>query len=537
MTQTEAVVAQFNELQNGEKRQVTVGETAVLLIRHDNQVYALGAYCTHNQAPLVQGVIHDDHIVCPWHNAYFNITTGDQQEPPGLDSLPQYSLRIEDNQVIVTVPDSAAGKRTPDMVQYDPAIDPRTFVILGAGAAGTHATETLRVVGYQGRIVMVTRDDKLPYDRTTLSKNYFTGKATKEKILLRSPAFYEQHHIEVQLNQTVQNVNVNTKTITFQNGETLIYDSLLIATGGQPRQLEVPGADLQNVFTLRSFADCERILKSAQNASQAVVVGSSFIGMEIASGLTQKGVKVTVVSPASLPFEKTLGAELGQLFQQVHEEKGVTFQMGRKVTQLEGAGAVQTVVLDNGGSSAAQSVRLPADLVVVGIGVQPVTDFITGIDLHPKDQSVPVDEYLCAAEGVYAAGDIARYPDWRTSDSMRVEHWRIAAQHGRIAAYNMAGKPTKFRGVPVFWSMQFQFPIRYVGHATEWDELIVDGDLNQREFIAFYVKDNQVLAAASSKRDTETAAIAELLRLNQMPTPDELRQGQFKLIYPALLSN
>ncbi len=320
------------------------------------------------------------------------------------------------------------------------------------------------------------------------------------------------------------------KVITVETGETLTYDSLLIATGGQPRLLTVPGADLGNVFTLRSVADSDAILEAAQSAKQAVVVGSSFIGMEVASGLAQKGIHVTVVSPTSLPFEKTLGSELGRLFYQVHEEKGVSFQMGRKVKQLEGEGTVQTVVLDNGD-------RVVADLVVVGIGVQPVTDFIAGIDLDPKDQSVPVDEYLCAAEGVYAAGDIARYPDWHTSDSMRVEHWRIAAQHGRIAAHNMAGKPTKFRGVPVFWSMQFQFPIRYVGHATEWDELIIDGDLDRREFIAFYVKNNQVVAAASSKRDTETAAIAELLRLDQMPKPDELRQGQFRMKYPALLEH
>jgi apoptosis-inducing factor 3 len=530
MSPIETVVAQFDELQNGEKRQVTVGETDILLVRRDDQIYALGAYCTHNSAPLAEGVLCGDQIICPWHNAYFNIVTGDQAEPPGLDSLPQYPVKIENNRVIVTIPASASDKRMPEMAQYNPEIDARTFVILGAGAAGTHAAETLRVAGYQGRIVMITRDDRLPYDRTTLSKNYFTGKLTKDEVFLRSFEFYEQHHIEVQLNQVVQHVDVRTRTILFQNNERLGYDSLLIATGGQPHSLEVPGADLQNVFTLRSFADCDHILEAAQNATQAVVIGSSFIGMEIAAGLTQKGLKVTVVSPASLPFEKILGPELGQLFYEVHQEQGVIFQMGRKVTQIEGESTVQTVVLDNGEC-------LSADLVVVGIGVKPITGFISGIDLYPKDQSVVVDEYLCAVDGVYAAGDIARYPDERTSELMRVEHWRIAAQHGRIAAYNMAGKPTKFRGVPVFWSMQFKFPIRYVGHATEWDELIIDGDLNQREFIAFYVKNDQVLAAASSQRDTETAAIAELIRLNRMPAPNKLRQGKFKQIFPAFLNN
>ena len=529
MSPTEAAVAQFSELQDGVKRQVTVGETDILLIRRDDQVYAMGAYCTHNKAPLVNGVLNGDHVVCPWHNAYFNIVSGDQQEPPGLDSLPRYPVKIEADQVIVTLPEAPSDKRTPDMASYAPESDSRTFVILGAGAAGAHAAETLRVAGYQGRIVMVTGEGKLPYDRTALSKNYFTGKLAEEKLPLRSAEFYEQHGIEVQLNQTVKALDVASKTVTFENGETLNYNSALVATGGQPRQLDVPGADLQNIFTLRSFADCDHILAAAQGAKQAVVVGSSFIGMEAASGLTQKGLSVTIVSDESLPFEKILGPELGQLFYKVHQEKGVTFKMGQTVKQIEGETKVETVVLDNGD-------RLSADLVVIGIGVQPVTDFIAGIELNDKDHSVPVDEYLCAAENVYAAGDIARYPDWRTGESMRVEHWRIAAQHGRIAAYNMAGVPTKYRGVPVFWSMQFDFPLRYVGHATDWDELIVDGDLEKREFIAFYVKAGKVLAAASSKRDTETAAIIELLRLDQMPAPGLLRQGKFAEQYLTLLA-
>ena len=528
MSSTEAATAQFSELQDGEKRQVKVGETDILLIRRRDQVYAIGAYCTHNKAPLVKGVLHDDHVVCPWHNACFNIESGDQQEPPGLDSLPSYPVKIENDQIIVTLPEAPSDKRTPDMANCAPESDPRTFVILGAGAAGAHAAETLRVAGYQGRIVMVTSDNQLPYDRTALSKNYFVGKLTQDKLPLRTSEFYEQHGIEVQLNQTVKALDINSKTVTFETGETLSYDSVLVATGGQPRQLDVPGAELQNVFTLRSFTDCDQILAAAQDAKQAVVVGSSFIAMEAASGLTQKGLSVTVVSNESLPFEKILGPELGQLFYTVHQEKGVTFQMGRTIKQIEGEKTVEAVVLDNGD-------RLSTDLVVAGIGVQPITDFITGIELNEKDHSVPVDEYLSAAENVYAAGDIARYPDWRTGESTRVEHWRIAAQHGRIAAYNMAGVPTKYRGVPVFWSMQFDFPLRYVGHATEWDELIVDGDLNQREFIAFYIKEGKVLAAASSKRDTETAAIIELLRLDQMPSADQLRQGKFAAQYPSLL--
>lgn len=520
MGQIEAVVAKVNDLQDGEKRQVTVGEKDVLLIRVNGKFHAVGAYCTHYQAPLVEGVLSGEHVVCPWHNAYFNITTGDQQEPPGLDSLPCYLVRVEGEDVIVSVKELASDSRTPVMAQYNSSADGRTFVILGAGAAGAHAAETLRTAGFQGRVMMVTSDEQLPYDRTWLSKDYFIGQVSTEQVPLRSSEFYKDHNIEVLLNKQAVKVDSGAKTITFADGDTINYDALLLATGGKPRQLDVQGATLPNVFTLRSFADSDRILAAAEQSEQAVVVGSSFIGMEVASGLTQLGVKVTVVSP-DIPFKKILGEELGQTIKQVHQENGVSFQTG-KITKLQGNGKVEAVILDNG-------IHLKADMVVVGIGVQPATEFISGITLT-KDKSVPVDEYLCAADGLYAAGDIASFPDWRTGETMRIEHWRVAAQQGRIAAYNMFGKPTKFRTVPVFWTMQFKFPLRYVGHAEQWDEIIIDGKLSDRSFIIFYIKDNQVLAAASSQRDTQTAAITELMRLNQMPHPEVLRQGKFDLV-------
>lgn len=370
---------------------------------------------------------------------------------------------------------------------------------------------------------MITQDDRLPYDRTWLSKDYFIGQVSKEQMPLRSPQFYQEHQIEVHLNKQAVQVDASAKTIAFAEGDCLNYDALLLATGGKARQLNVPGKDLQNIFTLRSFADTEKILAAASGAKRAVVIGSSFIGMEAASGLRQQGLEVTVVSPSSVPFEKILGEEIGKTFQQVHEENGVSFRMGRKVTQFEGNGKVETVILDNGD-------RLIADLVVVGIGVVPATDFVKGIDLHSKDRSIQVDEYLRAADGLYAAGDIARFPDWHTGEAIRIEHWRVAAQQGRIAAHNMAGNAVKYRGVPVFWTMQFKFPLRYVGHATEWDEIIFQGDLQQRQFIAFYVKGDRVLAAATSQRDTETAAISELMRLNQMPSPDNLRSKNLDLV-------
>ncbi|WGV24121.1 FAD-dependent oxidoreductase [Halotia branconii] len=526
MKYIEAIAANVNDLKDGDMRQVRVGEKEVLLNKLDGKFYAIGAHCSHYGAPLAKGVLSGHHVVCPWHNACFDVTNGDQNQPPGLDALACYEVRVEGENVIVSVPENTTGLRSPDMAQFDPNIDGRTFVILGAGTAGTHAAETLRTAGYQGRIVMITKEDKLPYDRTKLSKAYLAGKASPEEMPLRSPEFYDEHHIEVLLNQQVKQVDTTAKKLTFSNGDSLSYDALLVATGGKPRQLDVPGADLRNIFTLRSFEDANHILTAAESKGRAVVIGSSFIGMETAAALTQQGFDVTIVSPDDVPLKKIFGEQIGKRFQQVHEENGVNFKFNSKAVKFEGNGQVETVILDNGD-------RLAANIVIIGIGVQPATDFLQDVNLHPKDHSVVVDEYLRAADGLYIAGDIARYLDWRTGESIRVEHWRVAAQQGRIAAHNMAGKSVKFRGLPFFWTMQFKFPLRYVGHAESWDEIIIDGDLQKQEFIAFYVAKNQVLAVATSHRDQETAAISELMRLNQMPSIDELRNGKVDFVNRA----
>lgn len=320
MSNIEAVVANVNDLQNGETKQVSVGEIEVLLAKVADKFYAVGAHCTHYKAPLAEGVVNGESVICPWHNACFSLVTGDRQAPPGLDSLPRYDVQIDGDRIIVSVP----AKRTPAMAQYNPDADSRTFVVLGAGAAGSAAVEKLPEVGFQGRIIMVTQEDKLPYDRTWLSKDYLTGKVSKEEMPLRTKDFYQDNGIEVLLNKQVVSVDAVNRAIAFADDSTLNYDSLLLATGGKPRKLDVEGASLENVFTLRSFQDIEQILAAAKQASHVVVIGSSFIGMETAAGLTQQGLQVTVVSPSGLPFENILGKEIGQLFQTIHEEQGVS---------------------------------------------------------------------------------------------------------------------------------------------------------------------------------------------------------------------
>lgn len=511
-----ATVCQVNELNDGELRQVRVGNTPVLLARSGDDYYALGAFCSHSGAPLAQGLMHKRRIVCPWHMASFDAATGHQCEPPGLDGLTQYPLMIEGGAITVEVPEGSSPHQTAPMVAYDANADDRTFAIIGAGIAGQAAAEMLRQEGFQGRIVMITAEPEMPYKRTALSKNYLQGDAGDAPPPLRPATFFEEYGIEVWRDRTVTAVKPDEHSLIFDDGDVLAYGQLLVATGGTARQLDVPGADLDNVLTLHKAVDAAQILTSAQDAKTAVVVGSSFIGMETAASLTQAGLSVTVVSPEAIPFEKTFGTDVGRRLQTLHEKNGVQFHLNCKATQFIGNDAVETVVLDNGD-------RLAADLVIIGIGIEPATDSLQAMKLHSSDRSVVVDAYLQAAEGVYAAGDVARYPDPRSGSDVRIEHWRLAAQHGRIAARNMLGQAIPFKGVPFFWTKQFSLNLHYVGHAESWDDVIIHGDLEDGEFLAFYVESNQILAVLANGYTQELIAIAELMRLSDLPAASILK--------------
>ena len=267
--------------------------------------------------------------------------------------------------------------------------------------------------------------------------------------------------------------------------------------------------------------DADKIIAAAGEAKTAVTVGASFIGLETAASLTKRGLKVTVVAPGAVPIHRILGPEVGRALQKVHEANGVNFVLGARVARFEGAGRVQTVVLDNGE-------KLPADLVIAGVGVKPATDFLRGVALNP-DGSLTVDKYLQAAPNLYAAGDVARFPDWRTGELIRIEHWRLALQHGRVAARNMAGQPTEYQGVPFFWSDHFDVIVQYVGYTGSWEEIIFHGQPEDHDFIGFYVREGQVRAACAMNRDRQMCALAELLRLGRAPAPEELRRGPLDL--------
>ncbi|HGE69947.1 TPA: pyridine nucleotide-disulfide oxidoreductase [Candidatus Poribacteria bacterium] len=510
----EKAIAKVNDLKDGEMREIVIGELTLVLIRKDGKYYAMGGKCSHAGAPLAEGLLHDHTIRCPWHQACFNMLTGEFVEPPAIDDLPLFNVRISGDDVIVEIPEDAKQQIPPKMVKPDKK-DKRKFVIIGGGGAGSSAVESLRHNGYQGQIIMITRESILPYDRTALSKGYL--KSDDAKLYFdRSKEFYDEYGIEILTNREVISVDKSKKSISFADGSSMEYDKLLLAMGSIPRQLNVDGSDLGNIFTLRSSADADKIKSLAVKGSKAVVIGASFIGLETSANLADRGVSVTIVAPETVPFKMLLGDEIGNMYKLLHEEKGNKFRLGTTVKAFDGDGVVKQVILENGE-------KLPADFVILGVGVTPATKFLKGIDLNP-DGSVSVDDHFQVDDDIYAAGDVATFKWWFTGEKIRIEHWRLARQHGILAGSNMAGKPAEYRSVPFFWSNQVSANLKYIGHTKGWDEIVFQGSPENKEFIAYYVKDDKVSAVAFVGNTMQMLACAQLMQENDMPTPDQLRK-------------
>ena len=353
-------VASLDDLAPGSMKQVQAGEEAVLLVRVGDTVHAVSAKCPHAGAPLAEGVLSGTRIICPWHKATFCARTGELLEPPAVDDLQHYETRIDGNRIFV----SPGSKTEPAATSKN---DTRLFVIAGAGAAGALAAQTLRQEGFTGRILMLDSANRVPYDRTILSKYALSGEKGAEKSPLQSQAFYRDNHIE-RRKAEITGIDAPNRTITCADGEVFHYDKALLATGALPTKPDLPGAELGGVFTLRSIADADAILRRAEQSERAVILGASFIGMEVAASLRERGLDVTVVGQEKTPFEKQLGAQIGSAFVHLHEQRGVTFRLHTKIEALEGENQVRAVVLEGGE-------RIPADLVVIGFGVKPATAY------------------------------------------------------------------------------------------------------------------------------------------------------------------
>jgi NADPH-dependent 2,4-dienoyl-CoA reductase/sulfur reductase-like enzyme/nitrite reductase/ring-hydroxylating ferredoxin subunit len=490
--------AAADDCEAGTIRQVEVAGEPVLLFRDSDGVHAVGGTCPHAGAPLIEGVRHGNRIVCPWHKATFCLRTGALLAPPAVDALPRFDVRIEAGRVLLSQSEE---------IRERPAPDSRCFVIAGGGAAGAVAAQTLRQEGFGGRIVILDRENRVPYDRTTLSKYFLSGEQGAEKSPLQSQSFYRRHRIERKTAE-ITRVDAVERRVVCADGSVFNYDAALLATGAIPKRPPIAGAE--QVFLLRNRADADAILARAERSERAVILGASFIGMEVAASLRERGLDVTVVAQENAPFEKQLGARIGGVFTKLHESRGVQFRFGQVIAALpDGAVALKS------------GEKLNADLVVAGFGVRPVTDYADGVDCN-DDGSITVDATLQAANNLFAAGDIARYPIRGGNKAIRVEHWRVAEQQGRVAALNMLGRGVRYEAVPVFWTIQYLKRLDYIGHAMDWDDIVVHGDLEKPEFLAYYVKDGQVAAAAGLDRDRDTAALVELFERQREWTPDAL---------------
>jgi NADPH-dependent 2,4-dienoyl-CoA reductase/sulfur reductase-like enzyme/nitrite reductase/ring-hydroxylating ferredoxin subunit len=492
----------LSDLADGSMLVGHVGDDAVLVARQGGEVFAVGAHCSHYHGPLAEGLLAGDTVRCPWHHACFSLRTGEHLHPPALSPIDCWSVEHRDGKLFVK--DKKAAPQS--FARPKPAATPpNRIVIVGGGAAGFAAAEMLRRQDYKGSIVMLSNDEAAPVDRPNLSKDYLAGNAPEEWIPLRGDDYYKDNGIELRLKADVAAIDPRAKEVSLAGGGKVPYDRLLLATGAEPVRLQLPGADLPHVHTLRSLADSTAIIARAKNAKRAVVIGASFIGLEAAASLIARKIEVHVVAPEKRPMERILGPAMGDLVRALHEEKGVIFHLEDQPVAID----ARQVKLKNGGA-------LDADLVVMGVGVRPRTVLAEKAGLK-VDRGVVTDTFLeSSVSGIFAAGDIAKWPDPHSGQAIRVEHWVVAERQGQTAALNMLGARERYDAVPFFWSQHYDMPINYVGHAEKWDAIEVEGDIAGKDCLVRYKVKGRTMAAASIYRDVASLQ-AEVVMEQERP--------------------
>jgi len=475
-----------------------VGDEAVLLFKQGGVISAVSGSCTHLGAPLSEGLVRDGKVRCPWHHACFDLKTGAAIEAPAFDPLERFAVRMSDDRVILEKKAEAASSRPARSTA-----DARSFVIVGGGAAGFAAADQLRKRGFTGQISMISAELDAPYDRTLLTKDYLDGSFGDDRLPIarESLAALDVHFL---CEKRATKLDPAGHVLTLSDGTHLPYTKLLLATGATPILPDFPGNDLPHVQCLRSLKDCRSLLAKAKPGCKLVLLGGSFIALEAAAALRDRGLDITIVAKEDQPLANIFGPQLSKAICAVHEAHGNRFILGRTIT----ATSEGEVMLDDGS-------RLACDVLLVGTGVKPAIELAV-VAGFTADQGVVVDPYLAtSAPDVFAAGDIAAWPDPHSDQRIRVEHWTVAERQGQVAARNMLGERQAFRDVPFFWTKHFDFAVRYLGHAAHWDEISLDGDLGTRDCTIHYLEKGRRAAAAFVGRDAACLAWREAMERNR----------------------
>jgi apoptosis-inducing factor 3 len=464
-----------------------VGEDRVFVWRDGNRLKAYNADCPHLGGPLNKGIVASATIRCPWHHACFDLATGQATAAPAFDALLEYPVTFDDDRFCVNPADAETPRRNS---RRDDVLG--TIAIIGGGAAGFAAADAICKQGWEGGVTIFSEEREQPYDRTLLTKDYLEGAFGEDRLPIARHSLADLG-VRLEGGASIEQIDPGNKRLRLSSGEERPYEKLLLATGVTPRRLDVPGGDLPHVMVLRSLQDCRRILARVTSGARVAVVGGSFIAMEAAASLRGRGLSVDVIAPEEHPLEKVFGRELSELVLEAHAQKGVRLHLCAKVARIED----KQVVLQWGE-------RIGADLVVVGIGVEPRLELAKAAGLA-LDRGVLVNSRLQTSDpDIFAAGDIARWPDSHTGESIRVEHWVVAERQGQVAAANMLGKDEPFTMVPFFWTKHFDLSIRYVGHAETWDETFVEGDLAHRNGLVRFRRGGRDLAVATVERDKDS---------------------------------
>ncbi|XP_076107886.1 apoptosis-inducing factor 3-like isoform X2 [Mytilus galloprovincialis] len=519
MSSVEAVVCGVDDLKDGEMREVDVGEGKALLVKENGQFYAIGNKCTHYGAPLAKGALNNGRVRCPWHGACFNVKTGDIEDFPGLDSLPKFDVTVADGKVKVKGDKAllTSSKVQKSMCKHS-ADNQKSVLIIGGGPASVMCAETLRKEGFTGKITIATQERHLPYDRIKLSK---AMDSSADTIALRNADFYKTNGIDILNNKKATSVDSQAKIVKFEDESSLNYTSLVIATGGKPRQLPINGADFENVCILRTPDDANKIAEAAKG-KKVVIIGSSFIGMEVAAYMTSVAKSVSVLVRGKAPFENILGIKIGNMITKLHEDQGVKFYFEKGIKEFTGNDnrATEAVLSDD--------TKLPCDLAILGVGVVPATDFLKDSDITMTNRGfIPVDKNMKTnVEGIYAAGDIVEFPLFTAGDQqVNVQHWQMAHAHGKAAALGILEKNEDVKSVPFFWTMMYKKSIRYTGYGFGYDDIVVHGDLDAPNFTAFYTKGDEVVAVATLGTDPVAAQVAEIMYAGQKILKAEIQDS------------